>query len=103
MKLKFDNTLSQEKIKEFCKKYNIKKMSLFGSVLRNELTSDSDIDILVEFDKDNIPSFFDLYEMEQELSHYMNGRVVDIRTPGDLSRYFRDEVMETAEVLYVQR
>ena len=103
MKLKFENKLSQEKIKKFCKKYKIKKMSLFGSALRNELTSNSDIDILVEFDKENIPSYFDLYEMEQELSHYMNGREVDIRTPGDLSRYFREEVMETAEVLYVQR
>ena len=103
MKLEIENNLSQEKIKKFCKRYNIKKMSLFGSALRNELTSDSDIDILVEFDKENIPSYFDLYEMEQELSQYINGREVDIRTPDDLSRYFRKEVMQTAEVLYVQR
>lgn len=103
MKLMLKNKLSQEQIHKYCKKHNIKKMSLFGSALRNELTPDSDIDILVEFDENNIPSFFDLYKMEKELSNYVNGRKVDIRTPDDLSRYFRDEVMESAEVLYIER
>ena len=103
MKLKLKNKLSQEKINKFCKKHNIKKMSLFGSALRNELTPDSDIDILVEFDKSNIPSFFFLFLLEKELSNYVNGREVDIRTPDDLSMYFRDQVMESAEVLYIER
>ena len=75
-------------------------MSLFGSALCDGLTKDSDIDILVKFDKKNIPSFFDLYEMEQELSKFFNGRKVDLRTPNDLSKYFREEVQEKAEVLY---
>ena len=75
-------------------------MSLFGSALCDGLTKDSDIDILVKFDKKNIPSFFDLYEMEQELSEFFNGRKVDLRTPNDLSKYFREEVQEKAEVLY---
>lgn len=100
MSLNIKSKISKENITNFCKKHNIKKMSLFGSVLRNELTSDSDIDILVEFDKNNTPSFFDLYEMEQELSQYFNGRKIDLRTPADLSKYFRKDVLEKAEVLY---
>ena len=95
--------LPEEKIKNFCKKHNIKKMSLFGSALRDEFTDDSDIDILVEFDKNNIPSFFDLYDMEQELSEFFNGRKVDLWTPNDLSKYFRGEVGEKSEVIYITR
>ena len=102
MDINVKDKLTREKIDNFCKKYNIKKFALFGSALRNELSSDSDIDILVEFNKNNIPSFFDLYKMEQELSEYMNGREIDLRTPGDLSRHFRDEVIEESEVLYIE-
>ena len=103
MNSKIKNNLSEEKIKNFCKKHNIKKMSLFGSALRDEFTEDSDIDILVEFDKNNIPSFFDLYDMEQELSEFFNGRKVDLWTPNDLSKYFRGEVGEKSEVIYITR
>ena len=102
MDLNIKSKLPEEKINNFCKKHNIKKMSLFGSALRDDLTEDSDIDILVEFDKSNIPSFFDLYDIEQELSEFFNGRKVDLRTPNDLSKYFREEVLEEAEVLYIE-
>ncbi len=87
-------------IEDFCRKYHIKKLSLFGSSLKGELRSDSDVDLLVEFDSGNIPSFFELSNMEEELSVYFDGRKVDMRTPNDLSRYFREEVIKTAEVLH---
>jgi len=74
-------------------------MSLFGSALRDELEPGSDIDILVEFDKNHMPGLFDIAGMEIELSE-MFGRKVDLRTPAELSRYFRDEVMEKARVEY---
>jgi uncharacterized protein len=83
----------------FCRKYHITKMSLFGSALRDELTPDSDIDILVEFDKKFIPGLLDLAGMEIELSE-MLGRKVDLRTPAELSQYFRDEVLKKARIEY---
>ncbi len=94
--------LSLIDIEHFCHKYHIKRLALFGSALRGELGSESDIDLLVEFDEKHIPSFFKLVNMEEELSDYFGGRKVDLRTPNDLSRYFRDEIMQAAEVLHVE-
>ncbi len=94
---------SQNYISEFCKRNGIKKLSYFGSVLRENFSETSDIDILVEFDSDSIPTLFDIVGMEQELSSYFGGRKVDIRTPEDLSQYFRQQVMENSEIQYVQR
>ena len=74
-------------------------MSLFGSALHDELKPGSDVDILVEFDKKHMPGLFDISQMEIELSETI-GRKVDLRTPEDLSRYFRDEVVKKAEVHY---
>jgi predicted nucleotidyltransferase len=73
---------------------------LFGSTLKGTVRPDSDIDLLVEFERDATPSFFDLANIEQELSALLGGRRVDLRTPQDLSRYFRDEVIREAEVQY---
>ncbi|MCJ7687474.1 MAG: nucleotidyltransferase family protein [Desulfobacteraceae bacterium] len=92
--------LPQDKIASFCKKHHIRKLSLFGSVLRDDLGPDSDIDILVEFEPGKVPSFFRLFDMEEELSAILGGRKVDIRTPEDLSRYFRDRVLAAAVVQY---
>ena len=92
--------LPQDKIASFCKKHHIRKLSLFGSIIRDDLGPDSDIDILVEFKPGNIPSFFHLFDMEEELSVILGGRKVDIRTPEDLSRYFRDRVLAEAVVQY---
>ena len=61
---------------------------------------DSDVDVLVEFDKNHIPSYFELLDMEEELKKLFNGYKVDLRTPGDLSRYFRKDVLKSAEVLF---
>ncbi|GMU93810.1 MAG: nucleotidyltransferase [Candidatus Hydrogenedentota bacterium] len=87
-------------IAAFCQKHGIRRLSLFGSALREDFRPDSDVDILVEFDSDRIPTLLDLVDMEQELSILLGGRKVDLRTPGDLSRYFRQQVMEEAEVQY---
>ena len=83
----------------FCRRNHITRMSLFGSALRDELKPGSDIDILVEFDKDHMPGLFDISRMEIELSETI-GRKVDLRTPEDLSKYFRYEVVKNAEVHY---
>jgi predicted nucleotidyltransferase len=93
-------SLPREQIAAFCQKHGIRRLSLFGSALREDFRPDSDVDILVEFEPDRIPTLFDLAAMEQELSVLLGGRRVDMRTPGDLSRYFRQQVMEEAEVQY---
>ncbi len=92
--------IPREKIAAFCRKHHIARLSLFGSVLRNDFRPDSDIDVLVQFEPGKSPGFFDLFDMEDELSEMLGGRKVDIRTPEDLSRYFKDEVMKTAAVQY---
>jgi len=86
-------------LEAFCRRHRIKRLSLFGSALRGELGPDSDIDLLVEFEPDARPSLFDVGGMMHELTEVM-GCQVDIRTPADLSRYFRDEVVAEAEPLY---
>ena len=86
-------------IKDFCRRHHITKMSVFGSALHGELKPGSDIDILVEFEKEHIPGLLDLAGMEMELSE-MTGLKVDLRTPAELSRYFRDHVMQKARVEY---
>jgi predicted nucleotidyltransferase len=83
----------------FCKTHHIRRLSLFGSQLKGTAGPHSDIDLLVEFDPDQIPGLIELAGMEIELSE-MLGKKVDLRTAGDLSRYFRDEVVRTAEVQY---
>jgi len=94
--------LPKEKIAAFCKRNHIRKLSLFGSVLHGDFGPDSDIDFLVEFDPDHIPGFITLAGIEIELSEIV-GRKVDLRTPQELSRYFRQEVANSAEVQYAER
>jgi len=92
-------TIDRERIAQFCRKYHIIKLALFGSVLRDDFRPDSDVDILVWFEQEHIPSLLGIAGMEIELSE-MLGRKVDLRTPEDLSRYFRDEVVSRSEVQY---
>jgi len=96
---KLTDYIPRAKLEAFCRRNHITKISLFGSALRDELKPGSDIDILVEFEKSNIPGLMDLAGMEIELKE-MLGRKVDLRTPAELSRYFRDEVLEKARVEY---
>lgn len=91
----------RNQLDEFCRRNHIAKLSLFGSVLREDFGPDSDVDVLVEFDEGHAPGFFGLARMEEELSTLF-GRKVDLRTPQDLSRYFRDEVTRSAAVQYAR-
>lgn len=92
--------IPSEQITQFCQHYHIEKLSFFGSVLRDDFSSESDIDILVEFNPQYIPGLIRLSAMEQELSAIFQ-RKVDLRTPEDLSHYFRQEVLDTAVIQYV--
>jgi len=89
-----------EELAQICRKHGIKKLALFGSVLKGTDRPDSDVDLLVEFYPDRIPGFIALAEIEIELSQLIAGRRVDLRSVDDLSRYFRDEVVRTALVQY---
>jgi predicted nucleotidyltransferase len=91
---------SKQEIAGFCERYHIRRLSLFGSVLRADFGPNSDIDVLVEFEPEYVPGFFRLLAAEEELSRFFGGRKVDLRTPQDLSPYFRDEVLAQAEVQY---
>jgi predicted nucleotidyltransferase len=88
-----------EAIAEFCRRNHIRKLSLFGSILRDDFTPESDVDVLVEFEEGRTPglSFFDL---PHELSALL-GRTTDLLTPASLSKYFRDGVLAEAEPIYV--
>lgn len=92
----------KERIAEFCRTHHIRRLALFGSVLRDDFRPDSDIDVLVEFEPEHVPGLLGIARMERELSEIFHGRKVDLRTPEDLSRYFRDRVIEQAEVQYAQ-
>jgi len=87
-------------IKDFCRKHHIRKLSIFGSYLREDFGPESDLDFLVEFEERRTPGYFELADMEEELSDALGGCKVDLRTPQELSRYFRDKVMAEAEVQY---
>src|SRR4030095_1662973 len=102
MSKKTNIQLPRDKIAHVCKRNRIRKLSLFGSALKGELRKDSDIDLLVEFQPSEFPSLLDLARMERELSKLFGGRKVDLRTPNELSRYFRDEVLSTASVQYAE-
>jgi predicted nucleotidyltransferase len=97
----FEQRLSvpYETIAEFCQRNHIRRLSLFGSVLRDDFRPDSDIDVLVEFEPGHVPGLLRIAGMEIELSDIL-GRDVDLRTAGDLSRYFRQAVVDSAELIY---
>jgi len=86
-------------IRAFCEKYPILRLSLFGSVLREDFGPDSDIDVLVEFEPSVSVTYFDMAQMQFELEELL-GRTVDLLTPKALSRYFRDDVLREAVLCY---
>ena len=92
----------KSKVADFCRRNGVRRLALFGSVLRPDFTPQSDIDVLVEFQPGKTVGFFELYDMEQELSRVFGGRKVDLNTPQCLSKYFREEVLAEAEVEYVE-
>ena len=93
------NNITKEQIADFCQKNHIRKFAFFGSVLRDDFGPDSDIDVLMELEPNARVGLMKLVGMERELSELI-GRKVDLRTPKELSRYFRDEVIAEAEVQY---
>jgi len=92
-------TLPREYLREFCERNHIRRFSLFGSVLTERFRPESDVDVLVEFEPGQTPGYFGLVGMEIELSEKL-GRKVDLRTPRELSRHFRDKVVAGAAVQY---
>jgi len=94
--------INKDKLSDFCERHHIRRLAIYGSALRGDFEPDSDVDVLVDFMPGHTPGFFRLFEMEEELSGLFGGRKADMRTPEDLSRYFRDEVVATAEVQHVQ-
>jgi predicted nucleotidyltransferase len=91
--------LPRQRIAAFCRRHHIRKLALFGSVLRSDFRPDSDIDVLVEFDPAHIPGLR-FFGMQDELSEIL-GRRVDLNTVRDISPLFREEVVRGTEVLYV--
>jgi predicted nucleotidyltransferase len=92
----------QTEIERFCERNHVRKLSLFGSILTGRFRPDSDVDVLVEFETDAAVTYLDLARMEQELST-MIGRKVDLRTPQELSRYFRERVLTEAVLQYERK
>lgn len=93
--------ISKNKLKSFCQRHHITRLSLFGSVLRPDFGPDSDVDVLVEFEPGHTPGFA-IVDIENKLSALLR-RKVDLRTPKDLSRYFRDQVIREARVQYATK
>lgn len=92
--------LDHNALARFCQRHRIRRLALFGSTLKGTAGPDSDVDLLVDFSADGIPSLFGIVAMEQELSRMLGGRTVDLRTPEDLSRHFREQVVQSAKLLY---
>ena len=95
---RYDIGISPAQLAAFCRRHHVNKFMLFGSVLHQSFRPDSDLDVLVEFEPDHTPGLA-FFAMQEELSSLL-GKKVDLNTPRCLSRYFRDDVMREAEVLY---
>ena len=94
--------VDKERLGDFCRRNHIAKLSFFGSVLREDFSPDSDIDVLIEFEPGQTPGLLHMARMERELSGLLQNRKVDLRTSQDLSRYFRQQILATAQVQYAQ-
>jgi predicted nucleotidyltransferase len=92
-------TIDDGALRTFCVTHHIRRLKLFGSALRGELRPGSDVDLLVEFEPGQVPGLLSMAALELELGD-MIGREVELRTPHDLSRYFRDQVVAAGRVLY---
>ena len=94
--------IPKNRIAEFCRRHHIRRLSLFGSVLRDDFGPDGDVDVLVEFEAGMSPGLMGLAGMELELSQILGGRKVDMNTPGCLGRHLRNRVSKEAELQYVE-
>ena len=94
--------IDRKRLAEFRREHHIRRLALFGSVLRDDFGPDSDVDVLVEFEPGYTPGLLGIAHLERELSALFEGRKVDLRTPEDLSRYFRDDILRKAEAQYAK-
>jgi predicted nucleotidyltransferase len=92
--------IESNSLEPLCQQYHIRKLALFGSILREDFRPDSDVDILVEFEPGHTPGF-EFIDIQDQLSAII-GRTIDLNTPQDLSRYFREQVLAEAEVIYAK-
>jgi len=92
--------IRKEQIADFCRRNGIHKLSLFGSVLTPRFSPVSDVDVLVEFQPGVRVGYLRMAALERELSAIIDGRKIDLRTPAELSKYFRDEILRSAAVQY---
>ncbi len=93
-------TIPRAELTDFCRRNHIRKLALFGSILREDFRPDSDVDVLVEFEPGHVPGLR-FFALQRELSDLLC-RTVDLNTPQFLSRYFRDQVLAEAEVVYAE-
>lgn len=93
--------VDNQQLANFCRQHHIQRLALFGSRLSGTARPDSDVDLLVQFEPGHEPGLIALSAMANELSTLYGGHPVDLRTPADLSRHFRDQVMDNAQVQYV--
>ena len=92
--------MDRQKTADFCRRHHIRRLALFGSVLRDDFRPESDVDVLVEFEPGHTPGLA-FFGMQDELARIV-GRRVDLNTPGFLSRRFRAKVLSEAEIQYDQ-
>lgn len=92
--------VNRERIADVCRRHHIRRLAFFGSVLRGDFRPESDVDVLVEFEVGHVPGLIRLGAIAAELAAVLDVPIVDLRTPEDLSEYFRDEVLAQAQVQY---
>ena len=89
-----------QEVGDVCRRHQIRRLALFGSRLNGTSRPDSDVDLLAEFDPAAKPTYLDLATIEEELSALLGGLRVDLRTPAEMSRHFRDQVLREAEPIW---
>jgi uncharacterized protein len=92
--------IDRASLEALCRLHHVRRLSLFGSVLRPDFRSDSDVDVLIEFERGHVPGFLALHVIETEISKLLGGRKVDLVTSAALNRRMRDRVLESAQVEY---
>ncbi len=92
--------VAQDRVADFCRRNGIRRLAVFGSVLTDRFSDASDVDVLVEFEPGERVGYLRMAAMERELSTMFGGRKIDLRTPKELSRYFRNEVVRNAVTQY---
>jgi predicted nucleotidyltransferase len=100
MRTKLQIDIQTAKVAEFCRRYRIRELSLFGSVLRDDFRADSDVDVLVDFEPDAPHSLFDLARMEEELSALLGRKVDLVERPGLRNPFRRYEILRTRQVIF---